>query len=134
MEEIKKKIREYLTILNKDVSVIDKENPKIIDFIIEDTLDRVLLYLNVDVLPVRLERILASIVNNGLNTAVKTYNEGLENDQRAVASMSDNGQSVSYSNEVQRNYANINDNDLFNGFTPLLNRYRRLNIERSAKI
>ena len=134
MEEIKKKIREYLTILNKDVSVIDKENPKIIDFIIEDTLDRVLIYLNVEVLPARLERILASIVNNGLNTAVKTYNEGLENDQRAVASMSDNGQSVSYSNEVQRNYANINDNDLFNGFTPLLNRYRRLNIERSAKI
>ena len=131
MEEIKKKIREYLTILNKDVSVIDKENPKIIDFIIEDTLDRVLIYLNVEVLPARLERILASIVNNGLNTAVKTYNEGLENDQRAVASMSDNGQSVSYSNEVQRNYANINDNDLFNGFTPLLNRYRRLNIERS---
>ncbi len=128
MEDIILQIREYLKIINKDVSTIDAENDNIIDFIIEDTVDRVLLYLNMETLPTRLTRVLASIVNTGINNAMAIYEAGKNADETAISSISDNGQSVSYSSNLKTIYGNMSDNDLFKGFTPMLQRYRRVNI------
>ena len=50
-----------------------------------------------------------------------------ESDQ-AISSVSDNGQSVSYSNEVKNYLASTEDNELFAGFAKLLAPYRRINV------
>jgi ABC-type uncharacterized transport system substrate-binding protein len=47
---------------------------------------------------------------------------------RAISSVSDNGQSVSYANEVTRYFATASDDELFTGFTALLSRYRRVKV------
>lgn len=131
MDETKAKIKEYLKIINANIDEVDQTNTGLLDFVICETLDRVQLYLNCETIPAKLERILANIVNTGLARCLKTLERTKNNVadvDRAISSVSDNGQSVSYANEVTRYFTTASDDELFTGFTALLSRYRRVKV------
>ena len=124
MDDIIAKIKEYLHIINPSIVI---EGNDLLDFVIGEVLDRVQLYLNSDTIPTRLERILANIVNTGFTKAQASISNDGEIDQ-VITSISDNGQSISYANEVRKYFTNATDEELFSGFTGLLNRYRRVKV------
>ena len=131
MDEMIAKIKDYLKIINKNVDTIEKDNKGLIDFVIAEVLDRVQLYLNSEAIPTKLERILANIVNTGLKKCLKDVELSNEDNtavDRVVTSISDNGQSISYANEVTRYFSTVSDDELFTGFTGLLSRYRRVKV------
>ena len=123
MDEIIAKIKEYLHIINPNLDV----TTDLVDFVIGEVLDRVQLYLNSDTIPTRLERILANIVNTGLTKANASISNDGEIDQ-VITAISDNGQSISYANEVRKYFTTASDEELFTGFTGLLSRYRRVKV------
>ena len=131
MDELIANIRKYLKIINKNIENIEKENEGLVDFAINEVLDRVQLYLNNDTVPTKLERILARIVNNGLKKCLKEIEISKEDDtavDQVVTSISDNGQSISYANEVINYFTTASDEELFTGFSSLLSRYRRIKV------
>lgn len=131
MDDIIANIKKYLKIINKNIDDIEKENAGLVDFAIEEVLDRVQLYLNSETIPTKLERILANIVNTGLKKCLKEIeisNEDSTAVDQVVTSISDNGQSISYANEVTKYFTTATDEELFTGFTSLLSRYRRIKV------
>lgn len=131
MDGTSAKIKEYLKIVNKNVDEIELKNNGLIDFVIGEVIDRALLFLNSETIPAKVERILANVVNTGLTRYLKVIEqtkEGTADVDRAITSVSDNGQSISYANEVTRYFATANDDELFAGFTALLSRYRRVKV------
>ena len=131
MDELTAKIKEYLKFINANIDEVDQTNTGLLDFVIGETLDRVQIYLNCETIPLKLARILANIVNTGLARCIKTLERTKDNVadvDRAISSVSDNGQSVSYANEVTRYFTTASDDELFTGFTALLSRYRRVTV------
>ena len=131
MDEIIANIKKYLKILNKNIETIEKNNEGLIDFVIAEVLDRVQLYLNSETIPTKLERILANIVNTGLKKSLKDIELSNEDNtavDRVVTSISDNGQSISYANEVTKYFTTVSDEELFTSFTGVLSRYRRVKV------
>ncbi|MBP5427001.1 MAG: hypothetical protein J6Y29_03815 [Clostridiales bacterium] len=124
MDDLIAKIKEYLHIINPSITI---EGNDLLDFVIGEVIDRVQLYLNSDTIPTRLERILANIVNTGFTKASTSKDNNGEVDQ-VITSISDNGQSISYSNEVKQYFATATDDELFSGFAGLLSRYRRIKV------
>lgn len=128
MDDIIANIKKYLKIINKNIDTIDKE---LVDFAIGEVLDRVQLYLNSETIPTKLERILANIVNTGLKKCLKEIEISNEDNtavDQVVTSISDNGQSISYANEVTKYFTTVSDEELFTGFARLLSRYRRVKV------
>ena len=131
MDEIIANIKKYLKIINKNIDTIEQDNEGIVDFAIGEVLDRVQLYLNSETIPTKLERILANIVNTGLKKCLKEIEISKEDNtavNQVVTSISDNGQSISYANEVTKYFTTVSDEELFTGFTGLLSRYRRVKV------
>ena len=131
MDDIIANIKKYLKIINRKADAIEKENEGLLDFVIAEVLDRVQLYLNSETIPTKLERILANIVNTGLKKSLKDIELSNEDNtavDRVVTSISDNGQSISYANEVTKYFSTVSDDELFTGFTGLLSRYRRVTV------
>lgn len=131
MDDIIANIKKYLHIINKNIDQIEKDNRGLLNFAIGEVLDRVQLYLNSETIPTKLERILANIVNNGLKKCLKEIEISSEDNtavDQVVTSISDNGQSISYANEVTKYFTTANDEELFTGFSALLSRYRRVKV------
>ncbi len=131
MDGMNATIKGYLRIVNKNVDVIEQNNEGLIDFVIGEVADRVMLYLNSGDVPEKLWRVLANIVNTGLTRCLKTIDvtkEGATDVDRAITGVSDNGQSISYANEVTKYFSTASDEELFTGFTSLLSRYRRVTV------
>lgn len=131
MDEIIAKIKSYLKIINKNIETIEQENKGLVDFAIGEVLDRVKLYLNSETIPTQVERILANVVDTGLTKCLKRIEISSEDNtavDRVVTSISDNGQSISYANEVSKYFTSTSDEELFTGFTSLLSRYRRVTV------
>ena len=120
MDEMVAKIEEYLKILNPNIKDDD-----LLDFVIRETLDRVMLYLNSETVPKILTRVLARMINTGLK---KVDDEISSTDNQVISSISDNGQSISYANEVKKYFTSATDEELFSGFTSMLSRYRRVKV------
>lgn len=98
----------------------------LLELVTDTVVDRVLLYLNDAVLDSSLERTVAQIVVGVYNqTNTNIENAGVD---QAVSSVSDNGQSVSYANEVKNYLATADDSALFGGFAQLLARYRSVDV------
>ena len=128
MDDIIANIKKYLKILNPNTETMDGE---LVNFAIAEVLDRVQLYLNSETIPTKLERILANIVNTGLKkclTEIEISKEDSTAVNRVVTSISDNGQSIQYANEVTKYFTSVSDEELFTGFTSLLSRYRRVKV------
>ena len=131
MDQSIAKIKEYLKIINKNIDAIEKSNTGLIDFVIAEVCDRVQLYLNSETIPTKVERILANIVDTGLTKCLKRIEISQEDNtavDRVVTSISDNGQSISYANEVTRYFTSASDEELFTSFTGVLSRYRRVKV------
>lgn len=125
------KIKEYLKIINQNIDNIEKDNKGLVDFTIYEVGDRVQLYLNSDTIPIKIERVLAKIVNNGLKKCLKDIEISKDDNttvDQVITSISDNGQSISYANEVTKYFTTVSDEELFTGFTTLLSRYRRIKV------
>lgn len=128
MEDTIANIKKYLKLINSNIDSIDTN---LVDFAINEILDRVQLYLNSDSIPTKLERILANIVNTGLKKCLKEIEISKEDNtavDQVVSGISDNGQSISYANEVTKYFTTASDEELFTGFSSLLSRYRRIKV------
>lgn len=122
--EQKQRIIGYTKKLND--AAADPENADLLDLVVDEVGDRVLLYLNSADLPENVERIVARIVSGIFNQSFNAKSS--TNADSAINSMSDNGQSISFSNEVKNYLASADDNTLFSGFADLLARYRRIDV------
>ncbi len=118
------RIKGYVKVIDDAAS--DASANALLEYCINEVYDRVLLYLNDTTLDEALERVVARIVSGIFNQTTNSKTS-TESDQ-AISSVSDNGQSVSYSNEVKNYLASADDNELFAGFAKLLARYRRINV------
>lgn len=122
--EQKQRIIGYTKKLND--AAADPENADLLDLVVDEVGDRVLLYLNSADLPENVERIVARIVSGIFNQSFNAKSS--TNSDSAISSMSDNGQAISFSNEVKNYLASADDNTLFSGFADLLARYRRIDV------
>ena len=118
------RIKGYVKAIDNAAS--DASANALLEYCINEVYDRVLLYLNDTTLDEALERVVARIVSGIFNQTTNSKTS-TESDQ-AISSVSDNGQSVSFSNEIKNYLATTEDNELFAGFSKLLARYRRINV------
>ena len=114
------RIKEYAKLLNDKI-----EDGDLLDFVTLEVKDRVLVYLNDEVLDTKLERIVARIVSGVFTESLESKDGELEHN---ISSVSDNGQTISYSDKVKSYLGSTDDSVLFSGFSKLLAPYRRVNV------
>jgi len=114
------RIKEYAKLLNDKI-----EDGDLLDFVALEVKDRVLVYLNDEVLDTKLERIVARIVSGVFTESLESKDGELEHN---ISSISDNGQTISYSDKVKSYLVSTDDSELFSGFSKLLAPYRRVNV------
>lgn len=114
------RIKEYAKILNHQI-----EDGDLLDFVTSEVTDRVLIYLNDDQLDARLERIVARIISGIFAGSAENQDGQISHE---ISSISDNGQSISYSDKVKSYLISAEDTEIFGGFTKLLAPYRRVNV------
>jgi hypothetical protein len=114
------RIKEYAKLLNDKI-----EDSDLLDFVTLEVKDRVLIYLNDEVLDTKLERIVARIVSGVFTESLESKDGELEHN---ISSVSDNGQTISYSDKVKSYLVSTDDSELFSGFSKLLAPYRRVNV------
>ena len=118
------RIKGYVKVIDDAAS--DASANALLEYCINEVYDRVLLYLNDTTLDEALERVVARIVSGIFNQT--TNSKSSTESDSAISSVGDNGQSVSFANEVKNYLATTEDNELFAGFSKLLARYRRINV------
>ena len=114
------RIKEYAKLLNDKI-----EDGDLLDFVTLEVKDRVLVYLNDNELDTKLERIVARIVSGIFTESLESKDGELEHN---ISSVSDNGQTISYSDKVKSYLVSTDDSELFSGFSRLLAPYRRVNV------
>ena len=114
------RIKNYAKLLNSRI-----EDGELLDFVTLEVLDRVLVYLNDNTLDQKLERIVARIVS-GVFAESQEFSDG--DLSHNISSISDNGQTISYSEKVKSYLVSTDDEELFSGFSKLLAPYRRVNV------
>ena len=114
------RIKNYAKLLNSRI-----EDGELLDFVTLEVLDRVLVYLNDNMLDRKLERIVARIVSGVFAESQESSDGELSHN---ISSISDNGQTISYSEKVKSYLVSTDDEELFSGFSKLLAPYRRVNV------
>lgn len=114
------RIKTYAKLLNNKI-----EDGDLLDFVTLEVKDRVLIYLNDDELDTKLERIVARIVSGIFAESSANSSGDLAHE---ISSISDNGQTISYSDKVKSYLVSTDDEELFSGFSKLLAPYRRVNV------
>ena len=120
------RIKTYLALINKDYQTIVQQSPDLIDFVILETIERLMFYLNCTSLPEQLERISAEIINGSLKRILD--NRANDGSEKGISSMSDNGQSITFSSDVKKYFTTSTDDEMFSGYVGILNRYRRIKV------
>lgn len=123
-------IVEYAQTLNSNIPS-GSDDTELLEFIVNDVVDRVLIYLNMDILSDNLLRIVARLVVTAYNKADATY-EATEQAQ-GVSEVSDNGQTVKFT-AVKAYFASTGDDELMDGFSTLLKSYRRVGVVGESRI
>lgn len=118
-DEQKTTVKEYVTTLDSTVVAGD-----LLDIVVDLTADRVLLYLNETELDSKLERVVAQIAAANYHK-VNNASGGVE---KSISTVSDNGQSVSFTQSPMRYFSSAGDDELFSGFEKLLAAYRRIHV------
>ena len=135
MDEVIKRIKGYVLVIDPKIN-----NDDLLDFSVADVVDRALAYMNrVQLLkayedgiangtdpqdleqpiPLQLERTLASVVA-GSYKSVRSLNE----QELRIKSISDNGQSITYSDTVTSYLGSKGDEEIFSSSESLLKRFR----------
>ncbi len=117
MEKQIEKIKEYVKVLNSQI-----EQDDIFDFNVKEVIDRILNHTNRNQLPIELERVIAKAIV-GIYKKIENDESNNGEQEREISSISDNGQSVSYSDKVKTYMVNSNDDDLFYGFISQINKF-----------
>ena len=124
----KQLIEQYARTLNSNIPA---SSDATLDFVVDEVADRVMIYLNAPTINPVLNRVIARIVVGVYNkSAAEKTNAGGE--ERAVKSISDNGQSISYGDEAKHYLATATDDEIFSGFETILKRYRRADCGKSG--
>lgn len=118
-DEQKTTVKGYVTKLNSDI-----DEGELLDLVVDTVSDRVLLYLNTTEVA---DTMLTSIAQVIVGVYKHSQAGGTGADQ-SVASVSDNGQSISYRVSPTQYLASANDQELFTGFERLLAPYRRVHV------
>jgi len=129
MEE-KTQIERIIDYVKTFSNVVDDEE-ELLKYSTQVVINRVLLYLDHEELDKRFEMIVADVVIGVFN---KYKNNQDSNDvEQSVSSLSDNGQSISYRNEMKNYLSTASDNELLSGVVNLISRYRRIGVAGSKK-
>ena len=121
ISELKKKLK----LVNPSV-----ENGELVDFMALEMADRLSLYLNLDTDNPSYDERLVSIatrVSNNLIQEVKDKVIGVDVMSK-VQSVSDNGQTVNFTNITKNYVTTALDSELFEGVANILKPYRRCNV------
>lgn len=117
-DDQKTRVKEYISVLNSNI-----DPGMLLDLVLDTVVDRVLLYLNETTIAPNLERVIAQVVVNAYQKAVA--DRTATSSDQDISSVTDNGQTVSFRDSAKRYMATSSDQELFTGFTALLNSYRR---------
>lgn len=128
-EDLIKDLQDLVKRINSSIPT-GEESDDLFDFVCDEVLDRVIFYLNYFQIDeadrydslVPMERIIARVID-GIYTKSKTDKTNGEVEQ-GINSMSDNGQSINFSDKVKLYLNTATDQEVFSGFTDLLNTYR----------
>ena len=120
------KLKEKLKVVNSIT-----ENNDLVDFLAHEMTDRLSLYLNLDTdkklqYDERLVSISVRIVSSLLQEA-KDKVAGSSTETK-IQSISDNGQTITFSNIAKNYIATASDSELFGGVANILKPYRRCNV------
>jgi ABC-type uncharacterized transport system substrate-binding protein len=121
-------MQNQIEIIKENVKVINekaKDDDELLTYVTEEVVDRVLIYLNDSKLHPRLNKIVARIVSGIFNQTAATTDGSYDT---SVRSISDNGQSITYSVAVKNYLASSKDGELFGGFAELLAPHRKANV------
>lgn len=123
------KLKERLKVIN--IAVDNTENNDLVDFLSLEMADRLSLYLNLDTTnklqyDERLVSISVRVVSSLLQEA-KDKVAG-SNTETKIQSISDNGQTITFSNIAKNYIVTASDNELFGGVANILKPYRRCNV------
>ena len=123
------KLKEKLKAIN--IAVNNAENNALVDFLALEMADRLSLYLNLDTTnklqyDERLVSISVRVVSSLLQEA-KDKVAG-SNTETKIQSISDNGQTITFSNIAKNYIVTASDNELFGGVANILKPYRRCNV------
>jgi hypothetical protein len=128
VDEIIAKIKDYVLMLDESI-----EDDNILDFMISETVDRALIYMNrvqliedyesgdseTSPLPEALERAIARAVLSVYKTANAQF-EGV----KEARSVSDNGQSVTFDTTLKSYYLSLGDAQVFGDIKSVLDKFR----------
>ena len=98
------------------------KNYDIFDFNVRETVDRILNHTNRKELPIELERITAKAIIS-IYKKIENEEENNGEQEKEISSISDNGQTVSYSDKVKTYMINSSDDNLFYGFISQINKF-----------
>lgn len=123
------KLKEKLKAIN--ITVNNADNNALVDFLAHEMTDRLSLYLNLDTdkklqYDERLVSISVRVVSSLLQEA-KDKVAG-SNTETKIQSISDNGQTITFSNIAKNYIATASDSELFGGVANILKPYRRCNV------
>ena len=123
------KLKEKLKAIN--IAVNNAENNALVDFLALEMADRLSLYLNLDTdkklqYDERLVSISVRVVSSLLQEA-KDKVAGSSTETK-IQSISDNGQTITFSNVAKNYIATASDSELFGGVANILKPYRRCNV------
>lgn len=123
------KLKEKLKAIN--IAVNNAENNALVDFLASEIADRLSLYLNLDTdkklqYDERLVSISIRVVSSLLQEA-KDKVAG-SNTETKIQSISDNGQTITFSNIAKNYIVTASDSELFGGVANILKPYRRCNV------
>ncbi|MBK2401750.1 hypothetical protein PT067_08205 [Erysipelothrix rhusiopathiae] len=113
MMEMVQEIKKYLQVLEPNITITDVQ----IDMI----LNRIKVYLNRSDIPFILSSTIAEMI-------IEQAKMNRKNDDDTISSISDNGQSISFSNKVFQSMMSQKDVDLFASHTAILNRFRKVGV------
>jgi len=119
-DEQKTTVKEYVTTLNSDIQAGD-----LLDLVVDTVNDRVLLYLNDTVVADSMLRVIAQVI---VSVYKRTEGDKTLEADKAISSVSDNGQTVSYVQTPTQYMSSKTDQELFTGFERLLAPYRRVHV------
>nr|DAM36292.1 MAG TPA: tail connector protein [Caudoviricetes sp.] len=124
---------QFISKLKEKLKVVNSinENNDLVDFLSLEMADRLSLYLNLDTTnklqyDERLVSISVRVVSSLLQEA-KDKVAG-SNTETKIQSISDNGQTITFSNIAKNYIVTASDNELFGGVANILKPYRRCNV------
>jgi hypothetical protein len=134
-EDFIKELQDLVKKINSSIPT-DEESVELFDFVCEEVLDRVITYLNYYQIDeetedgvlnrydelAKIKRIIARVISGVYVKSVADQTTG--EPEQGIDSMSDNGQSVKFSDKVKLYLNTTTDQEVFTGFTDLLNTYR----------